>query len=137
MDKLSSEQRSANMRQIRSENTAPELLLRKMLHRLGYRFRVHRKDLPGCPDLVFPSRRKVVFVHGCFWHGHEGCAVANMPKSRSDFWAEKFKRNQVRDAKNNKALKKDGWRVLTVWECETKGVAALMSRLARFLGPAK
>jgi DNA mismatch endonuclease (patch repair protein) len=137
MDTLTRAERSERMARIRSKDTKPELRVRRLVHGLGYRYRLHRRDLPGCPDLVFPSRRKVVFVNGCFWHGHEGCAVANMPKSRSDFWAEKFKRNQVRDAKNKKALKKDGWRVLTVWECETKGVAALMSRLARFLGPAK
>lgn len=137
MDTLTKAERSERMARIRSKDTKPELRVRRLVHGLGYRYRLHRRDLPGCPDLVFPSRRKVVFVHGCFWHGHEGCAVANMPKSRSDFWAEKFKRNQVRDAKNNKALKKDGWRVLTVWECETKGIATLMSRLARFLGPAK
>lgn len=137
MDTLTKAERSERMAKIRSKNTKPELRVRRLVHGLGYRYRLHRRDLPGCPDLVFPSRRKIVFVHGCFWHGHEGCGVANMPKSRRFFWGEKFKRNQARDAKNKKALKMEGWRVLTVWECETKGLTALASRLARFLGPAK
>jgi DNA mismatch endonuclease (patch repair protein) len=136
MDTLTKAQRSERMARIKSKDTKPELRVRRLVHRLGYRYRLHRKDLPGCPDLVFPSRRKIVFVHGCFWHGHEDCAIANMPKSRSDFWAEKFKRNRARDAKNKMALTENGWRVLTVWECETKGTGALMLRLARFLGPA-
>src|SRR5580698_10228568 len=125
MDKLSSEQRSANMRQIRSENTAPELLLRKMLHRLGYRFRVHRKDLPGKPDLVFPSRRKVIFVHGCFWHQHPQCREGRVPGSRVEYWGPKLRRNQERDAAAQAALKEQGWLSLTIWECELKDTAAM------------
>jgi DNA mismatch endonuclease (patch repair protein) len=125
------------MARIKSKDTQPELRVRRLAHALGYRYRVHRRDLPGCPDLVFPSRRKVIFVHGCFWHGHKGCKVANKPKSRTDFWLAKFDRNRTRDAKNLKALSSSGWRVFTVWECETKNTELLASRLVRFLGQAK
>lgn len=137
MDTLTKAERSERMARIRSKNTKPELRVRRLVHGLGYRFRLYRKDLPGSPDLVFPSRRKVVFVHGCFWHAHENCAVANRPKSRSDFWNAKFQRNRVRDGKNQACLERDGWRVLTVWECETKSGERLAARLLRFLGPTK
>src|SRR5271163_4386487 len=118
VDKLSAERRSANMRKIRSKNTAPELILRSLVHRLGYRFRLHRKDLPGKPDLVFPARRKVIFVHGCFWHQHPGCREGRVPGSRRDYWEPKLLRNQQRDATAKTALEERGWDVLTVWECE-------------------
>jgi DNA mismatch endonuclease, patch repair protein len=137
MDTLTPAERSERMARIRSKDTKPELRVRQLVHRLGYRFRLHRKDLPGRPDLVFSSRLKVVFVHGCFWHAHENCTVANRPKSRSDFWNAKFEYNRIRDAKNQASLERDGWRVLTVWECETKGAVKLASRLSRFLGPTK
>jgi DNA mismatch endonuclease (patch repair protein) len=137
MDKLSSERRSANMRQIRSENTAPELLLRKMLHRLGYRFRVHRKDLPGKPDLVFPSRRKVIFVHGCFWHQHSGCREGRVPQSRRDYWEPKLARNKQRDAAAQTALAALGWKTLVLWECDIKDTAAAVQRAGAFLGPVR
>jgi DNA mismatch endonuclease, patch repair protein len=137
MDTLTVAERSERMARIKSKNTKPELRVRQLVHKLGYRFRLHRAGLPGCPDLVFPSRRKVVFVHGCFWHAHEGCKVANMPKSRSNYWNSKFERNRARDAENQMALEKVGWRVFTIWECETRDNEKLASRLLRFLGPAK
>lgn len=137
MDTLTVAERSERMARIRSKNTKPELRVRRLVHKLGYRFRLHHKRLPGRPDLVFPSRRKVVFVHGCFWHAHEGCKVANLPKSRSEYWAAKFERNRSRDAENQKLLEEAGWRVLTIWECEIKSGAMLAVRLSRFLGPAK
>ena len=133
MDKLSAEGRSANMRQIRSQDTAPELLLRKMLHRLGYRFRLHSKDLPGKPDLVFPSRRKVIFVHGCFWHQHSGCREGRVPQSRREYWEPKLNRNQKRDAASQASLEEQGWRFLVVWECELKDTASTLKAVKRFL----
>jgi DNA mismatch endonuclease (patch repair protein) len=137
MDKLSAERRSANMRRIRSKNTAPELLLRRMLHRLGYRFRLHRKDLPGKPDLVFPSRRKVIFVHGCFWHQHSGCREGRVPGTRLDYWEPKLTRNQQRDAAAQLAMREQGWRFLVVWECELKDTTAALRTVKRFLGRAR
>jgi DNA mismatch endonuclease, patch repair protein len=126
--------RSANMRAIRSEGMRPEMAVRKLVHNLGFRFRLHRRDLPGNPDLVFPAKRKVIFVHGCFWHSHEACKVAHLPKSNLNYWIPKLERNQTRDAKNLLLLKELGWRVLVVWECETKDQLSLRKRLARFLG---
>jgi DNA mismatch endonuclease (patch repair protein) len=114
----------------------PELAVRRLVHKLGYRFRLHRKDLPGKPDLVFAARHKVIFVHGCFWHSHN-CKAAHVPKSNSDYWGPKLQRNQIRDAKNLEALKADGWQSLVVWECETRDEDALKKRLKNFLGMAK
>jgi DNA mismatch endonuclease (patch repair protein) len=128
--------RSANMRAIRSKDMQPELKVRSLAHRLGYRFRLHRKDLPGKPDLVFASRRKVVFVHGCFWHSH-GCKAAHIPKSHQEYWGPKLERNKTRDAKNIEALQAAGWRSLAVWECETRDENALEKRLRKFLGKVK
>lgn len=136
MDKLTPERRSANMRQIRSQNTSPELSLRRILHRLGYRFRLHRKDLPGKPDLVFPARKKAIFVHGCFWHQHSGCREGRVPGSRPEYWGPKLLRNQQRDAAAQAALKQQGWHCLVVWECELKNRAAALKRVKRFLGAA-
>src|SRR5579863_8250129 len=110
--------RSENMRAIRSKGMRPELAVRSLAHKLGYRFRLHRKDLPGKPDLVFASRRKVVFVHGCFWHSH-GCKAAHIPKTNQEYWGPKLERNKTRDAKSIEALQAEGWRSLVVWECET------------------
>jgi DNA mismatch endonuclease (patch repair protein) len=134
MDKISAERRSANMRRIRSENTRPELALRRFLHGLGYRFRLHRKDLPGQPDLVFPGRRKVIFVHGCFWHQHPSCREGRIPGSRIEYWEPKLKRNQIRDAATQGLLKEQGWNVLVIWECELTDLKSIRSRLKRFLG---
>jgi len=136
VDKLSAERRSANMRQIRSKNTAPELKLRSIVHRLGYRFRLHRKDLPGKPDLVFPGRRKVVFLHGCFWHQHSGCREGRLPGTRLEYWVPKLERNQKRDASAQILLKSQGWSVFTVWECELVTESNhITQQLVGFLGP--
>lgn len=134
MDKLTPQRRSDNMRAIRSKDTNPERMLRSLAHRLGYRFRLHRKDLPGRPDLVFPGRRKVIFVHGCFWHQHSGCREGRIPGSRVSYWEPKLKRNQMRDAANQARLEEQGWKVLVVWECELKDAGSLAKALRRFLG---
>ena len=133
MDVVTPERRSAIMSRIRGKNTKPELVVRRLAHAMGYRFRLHRRDLPGSPDLVFPGRRKVVFVHGCFWHRHEGCRKTTTPKTRAEFWAKKFARNVERDAENHAALKEKGWDHLVVWECETTDLDALALRLREFL----
>lgn len=113
---------SEAMSRVGSKDTKPEMVVRRLAHAMGYRFRLHQKDLPGTPDLVFPSRRKAIFVHGCFWHGHSDpeCKLARMPKSRVEFWQEKVDRNRARDHRSETALKELCWQVLTVWECETK-----------------
>lgn len=129
MDRISSEHRSWNMSRIRSRDTKPEKLVRSLLHRLGYRFRLHRKDLPGKPDVVLPKYAAAVFVHGCFWHRHPGCRFAYTPKSRTRFWEEKFSGNVARDRRNRKELEGLGWTVLTVWECETRDLETLAARL--------
>ena len=136
MDKLSEDRRSENMRRIQSKNTAPELALRSLVYSLGYRFRLHRKDLPGKPDLVFPGRRKVIFLHGCFWHQHKECREGRLPGTRREYWAPKLARNVERDAASGMALKSLGWDVLTLWECElAKDPAAISKELEHFLGP--
>lgn len=121
------------MRAIRSSNTKPELAVRSLVHRCGFRFRLHRKDLPGKPDMVFPSRKAVIFIHGCFWHMH-GCTSVRVPKSNTNYWNPKLVRNQERDAENVAALEKMGWRVLTVWECEIADLEELETRIRSFLG---
>ena len=128
------ELRSRIMRAVKGANTAPELAVRSMVHRMGYRFRLHRRDLPGKPDLVFPRRKKVVFVHGCFWHGHDCARGARMPKANADYWRAKIARNRSRDAVHLKALETVGWRAAVVWECELKKLTRVANRLARFLG---
>ena len=125
--------RSANMRAIRSKGMKPELKVRSLAHRLGYRFRLHRKDLPGKPDLVFGPRRKVILVHGCFWHSH-GCKTAHVPKSNREYWEPKLQRNKMRDKKNIELLVANGWNALVIWECETRDEANLENRLTAFLG---
>lgn len=135
VDTLTVEERSRRMALIRSKNTHPEMVVRSIAHRLGYRFRLHRRDLPGAPDLVFPSRKTVIFVHGCFWHAHEDCTVANLPKTRRSYWSTKFDRNKKRDALNANLLKQSGWQVFTIWECETKQQLMLADRLSQCLGP--
>ena len=109
------------------------MAVRRTLHQLGYRYRLHRSDLPGRPDLVFPSRRKVIFVNGCFWHQHSGCKRASVPKSNQDFWLKKLHGNLIRDAKNTALLETKGWAVETVWECELQNPEAVGKRLAEFL----
>lgn len=128
MDRLSPERRSWLMSQIRSSNTKPELAVRSLLHRLGYRFRLHRRDLPGTPDIVLKRWMTVVFVHGCFWHGHR-CKRERMPKSRLDYWQPKIEANRLRDRRKRKALRALGWRVIEVWECELKHPEKLARKL--------
>ncbi len=118
---------------VRGVDTKPELKVRKALHALGYRYRLHDKRLPGSPDLVFPGRRKVVFVHGCFWHRHEGCNLARLPKSRLDFWLPKLEGNRQRDVRKLEGLAELGWAATVVWECELRDMPRLTSRLVRFL----
>jgi len=133
-DKLSRECRSTNMRAIRGKDTAPEMVVRRMVHGMGYRYRLHGRDLPGSPDLVFRSRRKAIFVHGCFWHQHKGCPRASEPKSNIEFWRAKLDRNAARDAEQLKSLRKIGWRALVVWQCELKNDRRLAAKLRSFLG---
>jgi DNA mismatch endonuclease, patch repair protein len=132
-DRISAECRSANMRAVRAKNTKPELIVRRLVHGMGYRYRLHDRDLPGTPDLVFRSRRKVIFVHGCFWHQHKGCARASEPRSNVRFWRPKLARNAKRDAEQLRRLTTAGWTVLVIWECETKDGRDLVSRLRRFV----
>lgn len=134
MDKISSKQRSANMKAIRSVGTTPEIILRQLVFRMGYRYRLHVAHLPGKPDLVFKKRRKVIFVHGCFWHQHN-CVDGRLPKSNESYWIPKLTRNIERDRENIVNLTHDGWSVLVVWECELLHLDQLSSRLANFLGP--
>lgn len=123
------------MRAIRSAHTKPEITVRRVAHGLGFRFRLHRRDLPGNPDLVFPSRKRIVFVHGCFWHQHPSprCADARMPRSRQDYWIPKFQRTRERDKTNAAILRAAGWKILIVWECETNDEVVLRRRLKAFL----
>lgn len=124
--------RSANMRAIRSKDMRPELAVRSLVHKMGYRFRLHRSDLPGKPDLVFVSRRKAIFVHGCYWHGHS-CKLAHAPKSNTEYWGPKLQRNRARDRKNLRSLRRQGWTPFVIWECELKNVEASATRIRRFL----
>jgi len=134
-DKLPPDRRSENMRKIRSKGMLPEMRVRSLVHRMGFRFRLHRKDLPGTPDLVFPSRRKAVFVHGCFWHQHPSsvCKIVRKPKSNLDYWLPKLDRNVQRDKEHRKNLNRMGWKVLVVWECETVDTLKLQKKIRRFL----
>ncbi len=136
MDRLTPDARSANMRAVRRKNTVPEMRVRKLLYTQGYRYRLHVRSLPGSPDIVFPGRKKVIFVHGCFWHQHQGPCERKrkMPRSNRDYWLPKLKRNVLRDVRNLAVLKALGWRVLVVWECETGHREKLVARLKRFLG---
>lgn len=121
------------MSRIGGKDTGPEMVVRRMVHSMGYRYRLHQSKLPGRPDLVFAGRRAVIFVHGCFWHRHAGCELARMPKSRLEFWGPKLEANAARDARKIDELRAAGWRVLVVWECELVDAAKLRSRLAEFL----
>jgi DNA mismatch endonuclease, patch repair protein len=131
MDRLSISERSALMAKVRSGDTKPELCVRRVAHALGLRFRLHRHDLPGSPDLVFPRHNIVIFVHGCFWHQHPGCKRASIPKSRADFWCKKLARNAERDRIAVSALKAGGWHVVVIWECETRDRNELRQRLTK------
>lgn len=134
-DTLTPAQRSERMSRIRDVNTRPEMIVRRLIHKMGFRFRLHRKDLPGRPDLVFPRLHKVVFVHGCFWHRHSdpACRLARLPKSRLEFWLPKLEANQARDARNQMALTEAGWQVLVVWECELRDKEQLENKIREFL----
>jgi DNA mismatch endonuclease, patch repair protein len=127
------EERSRIMRAVKGVDTGPEMTVRRLAHRMGYRFRLHRKDLPGKPDLVFPRLHKVVFVNGCFWHGHDCARGARAPKANAEYWRTKISRNSLRDAANMAALKDKGWRATVIWECELKELARVEKRLAEFL----
>ena len=129
MDKLTPERRSANMARVRGKDTGPELRVRKVAHALGLRFRLHRTDLPGTPDLVIPRHRLAVFVHGCFWHRHEGCTRASTPTTRADFWRAKFAATVERDSRAILNLEQLGWRTLVLWECSLKSPAVITSAL--------
>ena len=122
------------MQRIRSKDTKPELLVRRLVYGMGYRYRLHRKDLPGNPDMVFPGRRKVIFVHGCFWHQHEACNHGHIPKSNKSYWIPKLERTKKRDAENVRKLSEIGWHTFVVWECEIKDIEVLKARLVLFLG---
>ena len=132
-DTLTPNERSKRMSLIRGKDSSPELKLRRLVHGMGFRYRLHVKDLPGKPDLVFPSRRAVIFMHGCFWHRHPGCKLARMPKSKSDFWRSKLEGNRERDLRNQEMLKKLGWHVLVIWECEMENIEKVSNKVREFL----
>lgn len=131
-DPLSKEQRSRVMSRVKNKDTKPEVRVRSMLHQMGYRFRLHLRDLPGAPDIVLPRHRKAVFVHGCFWHSHD-CPRGKRPSTRTEFWNAKLDRNVERDRTNRESLENQGWQVLTVWECELKDPDAVREKLRRFM----
>jgi DNA mismatch endonuclease (patch repair protein) len=132
MDTLTPEERSERMSRIRSKNSKPEMAIRRLVHGMGYRYRLHARDLPGTPDLVFRSRKKVIFVHGCFWHGHE-CKLGRMPKSRIEFWSNKIASNRARDTKVLEQLREMGWSCLVIWECQLGGMEKISSKIKEFL----
>ena len=133
VDTLTPEQRSERMSRVRSKNTKPELLVRHIVHGMGYRYRLHRRDLPGRPDLVFPSRGKIIFVHGCFWHRHGTCKYTRWPKSKMEFWKPKLEHNSRRDKANQKALRGMGWKIMIIWECQLGNVERLAAKIHSFL----
>ncbi|MBI3871642.1 MAG: DNA mismatch endonuclease Vsr [candidate division Zixibacteria bacterium] len=133
VDNVPSRTRSWIMRRVRGKDTAPELLLRSLLHRLGYRFRLHRQNLPGRPDIVFPSRGKVIFIHGCFWHGHSCRRGARIPKSNRRYWNTKIAGNRARDSLNRNRLRHRGWRAMIIWECQLSDLDRVTVRAIRFL----
>lgn len=133
MDRVTADRRSEIMRRIRSKDTSIEMTIRRLVHGMGYRYRLHAKDLPGSPDLVFRGRRKIILVHGCFWHRHRKCPLSSTPKTRVDFWKEKFEKNMVRDRRNLRELKKLGWSILVVWQCEIKDKDKLEKKIRLFI----
>lgn len=132
-DVFTPEKRSRIMGRVKGSDTRPEVLVRSLVHQMGFRFRLHRRELPGCPDLVLKKHSKVIFVHGCFWHGHKGCRRSARPSSNMEFWDRKLSGNMERDQRNQEALMRDGWKVLVVWECETKDHEKLKEILRKFL----
>lgn len=133
VDKLTANRRSENMRKIRSKDTLPERIVRRLIHGLGYRYRLHATELPGKPDLIFPSRKKAIFVHGCFWHGHAECREGRVPNSRKEYWGPKLHGNRMRDAAHEKALSNLGWTTLTLWECQLGDATDLCQKIDKFL----
>ena len=133
VDTVTPEVRSRIMAKVKSKGMKPELRVRKLLHGLGYRYRLHRADLPGRPDLVFPARRKVVFVNGCFWHRHDNCGQVRLPATNRDYWQAKLERNYNRDRRNLALLREQGWAALTIWECQLRDLAAVAAQLTAFL----
>ena len=134
-DTLSIAERSRLMAKIKGKNTAPERAVRSLLHRAGYRFRIHVRGLPGTPDVVLPKYRAVVFVHGCFWHRHRNCKIATMPQSHKKFWSEKFARNVANDARHRRKLRRLGWRVVTVWSCQLRHPERVLAKIEKALKP--
>ncbi|MDA8089974.1 MAG: DNA mismatch endonuclease Vsr [Nitrospiraceae bacterium] len=134
MDTISPERRSVNMRRIKSRDTSPEIVVRRLVHGMGFRFRLHNAKLPGKPDIVLARLKRIIEVRGCFWHQHPGCIDSHIPKTRIKYWAPKLERNKLRDKENMMKLRALGWRVLVVWECEVKNTKRLSKRLGRFLG---
>ena len=133
VDTVSPEVRSRIMARVKSKGMKPEMAVRRLLHGLGYRYRLHRPDLPGRPDLAFPSRRKVVFVNGCFWHNHAGCPRVRIPATNREYWVAKLERNSARDERNLALLAEQGWAAMTVWECELRDMPAAAERMTEFL----
>ncbi len=133
MDVLTKEQRSYCMSRIRKTDTTPELTVRRIVHRLGYRFRLYRRDLPGCPDIVLPRHRKVIFVHGCWWHRHNCRLGRRSPKSRQQYWLPKLQANKERYKRDRRALQRKGWKVLVIWECQTRNLEQITNKLSMFL----
>jgi DNA mismatch endonuclease, patch repair protein len=137
MDTLTPYERSERMSRVRNKDTKPEMAVRRLVYRMGFRYRLHSRTLPGKPDLVFPRRKRVIFVHGCFWHRHSGCALARMPKSRLEFWKPKMEANRKRDSRNQRLLRKEGWRILVVWECQLADEETMQDRIMKFLDDTK
>ncbi len=133
-DIFTKEKRSWIMGQVRGWDTKPELFVRSIVHRMGFRFRLHRRELPGNPDLVLPKHKKAIFIHGCFWHGHKGCSRSNRPATNKAFWKKKLDRNIQRDNNNVRKLRRLGWKPLVIWECETKNPERIWEKIERFLG---
>ena len=137
MDTISKDERSKLMAKVKSKDTKPEMAVRRLVHGMGYRYRLHSANLPGHPDLVFASRRKVIFMHGCFWHMHKGCPNTRLPKSRVLFWKTKLESNRKRDILNKRKLTLLGWDYLIIWECELKDIKVVVERIRSFLGDGK
>ena len=135
LDPLSPTERSERMGRVKGRNTNPELMVRSLLTRLGYRYRIHYRELPGRPDIAFPGRRKVIWVHGCFWHRHHGCSLARLPKTRADFWVPKLEGNKLRDGQHQEKVRSLGWEVMLIWECELRDLPALKSKVEQYLEP--
>lgn len=134
MDTLTPQQRSERMSRVKGKDTRPEMVVRRLVHALGFRYRLHVGTLPGKPDLVFPRLKRIIFVHGCFWHRHGRCPFTRLPKSRLDFWMKKLEDNHRRDSRNQRKLRKEGWRVLVVWECQLNDGEKLKERILSFMG---